>query len=131
MRSPKKSKRQFVNGKFVYACFLINTVLISFDSHSQVAISSKTRKHLIREINAKDIPVAKGTIAITGSLIVDGNGGEPVPNGCVVVKEGKITEVGINGEIKIPGGAEIIDAKGMTLLPGFIDAHFHLDEGKG
>ncbi len=29
--------------------------------------------------------------------------------------------------IKIPAGAEIIDARGQTLLPGFIDSHFHID----
>jgi imidazolonepropionase-like amidohydrolase len=64
-------------------------------------------------------------------MIVDGNGGEPIHNGCVVVKDGKITEVGVNGKIKIPGNAEIIDAKGLALLPGFIDSHFHLDEAQG
>ena len=129
MPSHKKSKDSFTNG-IVYTCILISVVLMSCDHHSKY-INSETGKHLIREINAKEIPLTKRTIAITGAMIVDGNGGEPVSNGCVVVKEGKITEVGINGEIKIPSGAEILDAKGMTLLPGFIDAHFHLDEVKG
>jgi len=130
MPSHKQSKGPFTNG-IIYTCFLINVVLISCDHPSNGDINGETGKHLISEINAKEIPLTKRTIAITGAMIVDGNGGEPVPNGCVVIKEGKITEVGINGEIKIPAEAEIMDAKGMTLLPGFIDAHFHLDEVKG
>ena len=94
MASHKKSKSQFANREFVYTC-LISVVLMSCGPHLKVGISSKTGKHLIREINAKEIPVTKKTIAITGAMIVDGNGGEPVSNGCVVVKEGKITEVEI------------------------------------
>jgi imidazolonepropionase-like amidohydrolase len=35
--------------------------------------------------------------------------------------------VGKQGAVKIPSGAEVIDAKGLTLLPGLIDSHFHID----
>jgi imidazolonepropionase-like amidohydrolase len=38
-----------------------------------------------------------------------------------------ITAVGKRGMIKVPANAEIVDATGMYLLPGLIDAHFHLD----
>jgi imidazolonepropionase-like amidohydrolase len=85
----------------------------------------------IHEINYKEIPEGKKTIAITGATIIDGNGGEPVENGCVVVENGKIAAVGKNGEVAIPKGAEIVDGTGMSLLPGFIDSHFHLDGAEG
>jgi imidazolonepropionase-like amidohydrolase len=29
--------------------------------------------------------------------------------------------------MKVPAGAEVVDAKGLTLLPGLIDSHFHID----
>ena len=48
-------------------------------------------------------------------------------NGCVVVTDGKITSVGIKDKVKIPAGASVIGATGMSSLPGFIDAHFHID----
>jgi imidazolonepropionase-like amidohydrolase len=35
------------------------------------------------------------------------------------------------GNVTIPQGATVIDGKGMSLLPGFIDAHFHLNKFKG
>ena len=129
MPSHRKAKRQF-NSKFICTCFLSSAVFITY-SQVKSYKSTGNGNRVIREINAKEIPVSKSTIAITGAMIVDGNGGEPIHNGCVVVKDGKITEVGVNGKIKIPGNAEIIDAKGLALLPGFIDSHFHLDEAQG
>ncbi|WP_027624159.1 amidohydrolase [Clostridium lundense] len=53
-------------------------------------------------------------------------------NGCILIDEGKIIEVGEN--IEVPTDAEIIDAKGGWVIPGIIDAHCHIglkEEGMG
>ncbi len=42
----------------------------------------------------------------------------------VLVQDGKIAAIGAN--LEAPQGIESIDLSGMTLLPGFIDAHTHL-----
>ncbi|MET7257026.1 amidohydrolase family protein [Dyadobacter fermentans] len=81
----------------------------------------------IREINQKEITSQKATIAITGATIIDGTGGTPIQNGCVVVTDGVISAVGGKADIKIPANAQVMNADGLTLLPGFIDSHFHLD----
>ena len=47
-----------------------------------------------------------------------------VQGGAVLVSQGKIAEVGAVGEI--PPDARVVDAQGMILTPGFIDAHTHL-----
>lgn len=49
--------------------------------------------------------------------------GDIIENGQVVVKDGKIKEVG--QEVYFTGG-EVIDGGGLSLYPGFIDAHSHL-----
>ena len=49
-----------------------------------------------------------------------------IDDGIIIIDEGKIKEVGKQGEIKIPAGADIINANGMYILPGLIDAHTHL-----
>jgi imidazolonepropionase len=50
-----------------------------------------------------------------------------VSNGCVVVRDGRIDWVGRTKDLPlIPADAEIIDAAGKTVLPGFIDSHTHL-----
>lgn len=61
-------------------------------------------------------------VVIRGGLIVDGVGGEPTP-GDVAIDDGMITAVGdVDGK-----GRQEIDAEGMTVTPGFIDMHTHLD----
>lgn len=50
--------------------------------------------------------------------------GQILENGCVLIKDGKIAEVGQN--IEAPQGAEVVDAGGRMVLPGMIDAHCHL-----
>lgn len=50
--------------------------------------------------------------------------GDVIEDGVVLIQDGKITRVGT--DIEVPSGAEIIDASGMTVTPGLIDAHCHL-----
>lgn len=60
--------------------------------------------------------------AITNAHVVPIEG-EPF-DGTVVVRDGKISAAG--GDVRIPDGADVLDAAGQWLLPGFIDAHVHL-----
>lgn len=58
--------------------------------------------------------------------------GGVIENGSILIKEGKIVEVG--KDIIAPLDAEVIDAEGRMVTPGFIDAHCHLgmwEEGIG
>jgi imidazolonepropionase-like amidohydrolase len=50
--------------------------------------------------------------------------GAPIPNGSVLVRDGKIVAVGAN--VSAPGGARIIDAAGKVVIPGMIDNHSHI-----
>ena len=71
-------------------------------------------------------------IAITGGHIVPIDG-DPIDNGTIVLTDGTITAVEGPGYAP-PAGAEIVDASGKWVLPGFIDAHVHLgvhEEGEG
>jgi imidazolonepropionase-like amidohydrolase len=60
-----------------------------------------------------------GTFAITNARIVTVSGAT-IENGTVVIQNGRITAVGANAAV--PGGAETIDGKGLTVFPGMIDA---------
>ena len=62
---------------------------------------------------------------ITGGLLVDGNGGEPVPHPVVVLQGSRIKEVGTTATIKIPAGANVMDCGNYTLMPGLMDLHIH------
>ncbi|HTK36990.1 MAG TPA: hypothetical protein VL325_00735, partial [Pyrinomonadaceae bacterium] len=58
-------------------------------------------------------------IAITNARIVTVSG-DTIEKGTVVVRDGLIESVGANA--KIPADAQTIDATGLTVYPGFIDA---------
>ncbi|TFG09781.1 amidohydrolase [Candidatus Thorarchaeota archaeon] len=60
--------------------------------------------------------------AIKGGTILCPVNGE-IKDGIVLFDEGKIKAVGKN--VKIPDGAEVIDASGKFVVPGFVDAHCH------
>ena len=64
--------------------------------------------------------------AITAALMIDGAGNPPVQNAVALINDGTITAAGHAATIPIPPCAQIIDAAGLTLMPGLIDTHDHL-----
>lgn len=66
------------------------------------------------------------TLAIVGGQVVDGTGAAPIAQGVVLVAGSRIAAVGAAGTITVPKGAKVIDAGGMTVMPGLIDMHVHL-----
>lgn len=68
-------------------------------------------------------------VAIIGATLIDGSGGVPVKDSVVIIKGDSIGAVGKRGQIKIPEGALLIDARGLVVAPGFIDTHNHSDRG--
>jgi len=65
------------------------------------------------------------TTLIVNASIVDGTG-SPARAGAVRIDGDRIVEV---GEVEPKHGERVIDAHGLTLAPGFIDAHSHHEEG--
>ena len=65
---------------------------------------------------------ATDSYAIVGATLIDGNGGGPVGSSVVVIEGNRISAVGVEGEVDVPAGAEVIDGTGKFILPGLIDA---------
>jgi imidazolonepropionase-like amidohydrolase len=63
-------------------------------------------------------------VAIRALRLIDGRGGPPIANPVVLIDGERIAAVG--ADLRVPQGVPVIDLKGMTLLPGFIDAHTHI-----
>ncbi|MBS0263408.1 MAG: amidohydrolase family protein, partial [Planctomycetes bacterium] len=69
---------------------------------------------------------AAGWCVITNGQLIDGTGAPPVPNAAVVVHDGRITYAGpAVGAPVVPPDAQRIDARGGTIMPGLVEAHFH------
>lgn len=110
---------------------LFTLVLILLGSFSPVAAQPGQRSSLnkvgLREVNKVAQPPSTSTIAIVGATLIDGRGGPVVPDSVVIVRGDRITSIGKRTLVTIPQDAEVIDAKGLTVLPGLIDSHFHID----
>ncbi len=64
-------------------------------------------------------------------LLIDGNGGEPIKDAVIVIDGKRIQAVGRSGEVTVPAGAEIVQLKDKTIIPGLIDTHAHYREWHG
>lgn len=82
----------------------------------------KTSKILIASLVALlfSTVLAFGQVAVKGEMVWTMNG-DPIKDGVVLVKDGKIEAVGPAANVKIPSNYKVISAKVVT--PGLIDAH--------
>ena len=74
-------------------------------------------------------PADGAGLALVGGTLIDGSGGPPLRNSVVLVREGRIEDVGTLGSLGVPDGYEEISTEGMTVLPGLWDMHVHLIYG--
>lgn len=68
---------------------------------------------------------AQEVLVFTNANVVDGVSAQPLANATVVVRDGRIERIE-RGTISPPAGAQVIDLRGMYLVPGFIDVHVHI-----
>jgi imidazolonepropionase-like amidohydrolase len=72
-----------------------------------------------------DLSTPAPIVAITGGKLLTITHGV-IENGTIVLAGGKIAAVGAAGTVKIPAGAQVVDASGMTVYPGLIDSETNL-----
>lgn len=58
------------------------------------------------------------TIAITGGTVAIGDGSQPIPNGVVVIRDGRVVAAGAN--VAVPTGARVVDASGKWVVAGIV-----------
>ena len=76
-----------------------------------------------------------GSVALAGARVITMAGLAPgaiegtpgvIENATIVIEGNRITAVGPSSSVKVPAGAERIDVKGKTIMPGMIDVHAHV-----
>jgi Amidohydrolase family len=75
--------------------------------------------------------MAEQTLVVQGGRLIDGTGRPPLENSVIVIQTGRFHAVGRSGNVSVPADAQVIDVKGKTVLPGFIDGHGHLEDFHG
>jgi imidazolonepropionase-like amidohydrolase len=72
------------------------------------------------------VKLATGETVIENGQVVDGTGAAAIPNAAVHIRDGRITYVGpAKLAPPVSPAATRIDARGGTILPGLVEAHFH------
>jgi hypothetical protein len=64
-------------------------------------------------------------LVLAGGTVVDvtdwGHSARDLPNAVVIIRDGRITDVGSGGAVTIPKGARLVDCTGKFLVPGLVD----------
>jgi imidazolonepropionase-like amidohydrolase len=64
--------------------------------------------------------------AIVGGTVIDGNGGPPLKDAVVLIKDSRIEAVGSRASVSVPEGARVVNAAGKFITPGFVDTNVHI-----
>jgi imidazolonepropionase-like amidohydrolase len=64
--------------------------------------------------------------AFVGARVVDGTDRPPIANAVILVRDGRVAEVGPLGSVTIPSDASRITLTGKTVIPGLVNAHGHV-----
>ncbi|HIA47746.1 MAG TPA: hypothetical protein EYN96_07205 [Candidatus Hydrogenedentes bacterium] len=76
------------------------------------------------------IPYSTKPIALVGVNVIPMTDNRVIPDQTVLVKDGRIENIGNADSIKIPRRAQRIDARGQYLIPGLMDLHAHFFAGR-
>jgi imidazolonepropionase-like amidohydrolase/Tol biopolymer transport system component len=75
---------------------------------------------------AVPVDIPHGTLVLRGARLITMRGREVIAHGDLVVRDNRITAVGRQGAVALPAGAQVLDVRGKTVLPGYVDIHDHL-----
>jgi imidazolonepropionase-like amidohydrolase len=75
----------------------------------------------------RDPQPAKATLAVVGGMLIDGHENPPTPHSVILIDGNRIIAVGTKDTLQVPPGTPVLSADGMTVMPGLIDVHVHLD----
>lgn len=70
-------------------------------------------------------------LAFRNANLFDSETGKTIPHTTVVVEGNRIKAVGRDGKVAVPKNAEVVDARGRTLMPGLWDMHVHIGPNDG
>lgn len=70
-------------------------------------------------------PAASASLVLVNGTLIDGTGAAPIRDAVIIIQKERIIAVGARTQVQIPTNANVIDVRGATILPGFINAHVH------
>jgi imidazolonepropionase-like amidohydrolase len=76
------------------------------------------------------MPAAGNPLALVGATVHASPADEPIRDGALLLRGGKIAALGSKGSIALPEGTQVLDCSGCTIAAGFWNSHVHFFERK-
>ena len=102
---------------FAFALALISLPLRALPAQRPDSLAEEVRKY---------VAVDTAVVALTHVMLLDGTGAAPAADQTVVIRAGRIAEVGPAARVTVPAGAQTMDLTGHTVIPGLVGMHDHL-----
>ena len=105
-----------------YVSFKIVLASLGLVTWSELYAQRPTLSAAVRSFVAVDSPI----VALTHARVIDGIGHPALEDQTIVIRDGRIAGLGSSSSIAVPGGAQVIDLSGKTVMPGLVMVHEHL-----
>ncbi|GAC1409269.1 MAG: hypothetical protein NVSMB53_01190 [Gemmatimonadaceae bacterium] len=89
---------------------------------SELDAQRPTLSTAVHAFVAVDSPV----VALTHARVIDGTGAPARDDQTLIIRDGRIAALGPSRSLAVPGGAQVIDLTGKTVIPGLVMVHEHL-----
>ncbi len=100
-----------------------DSVRAGLDSARADTVLYTPRESPIKVTLPRDVP--RGSVVLRGGRVLTMKDHEIIENADVVVTDNRIVAVGVRDSVDVPEGAQVIDVSGKTIVPGFVDTHYH------
>jgi imidazolonepropionase-like amidohydrolase len=100
----------------ILALSLLPAPLVAQQQQARPTFSQNTRRFI-----SVDAPA----VALTHVRVVDGTGAAPAEDQTIVIQGDRIASVGPAAAARIPHGAQVMDLKDHTVIPGIVGLHDH------
>ena len=75
--------------------------------------------------------VGQSPVVIRNVTVIPMTGAPPTARQSVVVRDGRIAQIGPSAQIRVPDGATVVDGTGKYLIPGLFEMHAHTSKTRG
>lgn len=114
------------DGKFFASVGGLSTIPVGYEDAQPVLEKAQDEAMAARSpvLARRLVKIPSGPVAFTNvRAFLDGS--RFAESQTVVVDKGRIVAVGPSAGVRVPAGAQVIDGRGKTLVPGLWDAHMH------
>ncbi len=115
-----------------------NAIAWSFTNHYyRAALETVIQADSVGDLEPEHFEVAltvprhipQGRLYLEGARIITMRGEEVIPEGDILIENNRIAAVGPSSSMDAPSDARVVDVRGKTIVPGFVDVHAHPSTG--